>query len=76
MRTVECTSRIKLSPELAKSTGRVYGTKVEVGKFHQWGIEYEEFDTGPGNYTVAVVELFDGQVKTFPANDVKFIEER
>lgn len=50
-----------------KSHGEAYKAK-----FHQWGAEYEEFDTGPGNYTVAIVELEDGTIKTIPPNWVKF----
>lgn len=34
------------------------------GKFHGWGSGYEEFESGPGNYTVAIVEFPDGKVDT------------
>lgn len=43
-------------------------------KFHQWGAEYDEFENGPGNYTVAIVELEDGSIKTIPPNWLKFEE--
>jgi hypothetical protein len=26
------------------------------GVFHGWGCEYEEYESGPGNYTVGIVE--------------------
>ncbi len=42
------------------------------GFFHQWGFQYEEFESGPGNYTVAVVEMLDGHVKTVPADLIRF----
>ena len=31
----------------------------QIGKFHQWGSNYEEFENGAGNYSVAIVELPD-----------------
>ena len=27
--------------------------------FHQFGVDYEEFETGPGNFTTAIVEWLD-----------------
>lgn len=44
------------------------------GVFHQWGINYEEFDTGPGNYTIAIVELADGTVVEVLPSRVKFLD--
>ena len=52
-----------------KSQGEPYEAK-----FHQWGVEYEEFETGPGNLTVAIVELDDGSVKTVLPHWIKFEE--
>lgn len=52
-----------------------WGTmEFELGYFHQWGVSYEEFETGPGNYSVAIVELPDGRVVTPSANDIQFID--
>lgn len=54
------------------------GKKVENGKgqasFHGWGVDYEEFDTGPGNFSTAIVEYSDGSIETVPADDIKFCE--
>lgn len=44
------------------------------GVFHQWGINYEEFDTGPGNYTVAIVELEGGRVVEVIPTRVQFLD--
>ena len=42
-----------------------------LGEFHQWGSDYEEFETGPGNYTVGIVEDSDGKIhQPFPENIV------
>ena len=43
------------------------------GIFCQWGNAYEEFEAGPGNYTLAIIELPDGQVVTALPEDVKFL---
>lgn len=45
------------------------------GLFHQWGVAFEEFETGPGNYTVAIVERDDGTVETVDAGLVTFLEK-
>lgn len=42
------------------------------GLFHQWANNYEEFDEGPGNYTVALVELEDGTIEEVPPKNIKF----
>jgi len=47
--------------------------ECENASFHQWGNGYEEFDEGPGNYTVAIVELPDGRVITPLPENIQFI---
>ena len=42
------------------------------GRFHCWGQAYEEFKAGPGNYTMAIVELPGGRIVTALPEDVKF----
>lgn len=68
MRKVECT--------IVKSSwvdgSRVKSEEIINGVFHQWGSAYEEFDTGPGNYTVAIIELDDGSIKEFLPQHVRF----
>lgn len=44
------------------------------GVFHQWGSDYEEYENGPGNYSVGIVELEDGNVQRFIPENIKFIE--
>lgn len=43
-------------------------------RFHQWGGEYEEFESGPGNYTVAVVEFADGTIETVMPENIRFLD--
>lgn len=45
------------------------------GLFHGWGADYEEFETGPGNYTVAIVELPDGSIVTPIPENIEFVDE-
>ena len=32
------------------------------GKFHEWGVDFIETESGPGNFTVAIIELEDGSI--------------
>lgn len=43
------------------------------GLFHQWGNSYEEFESGAGNYSVALVELPDGTLAEVLPSNIKFI---
>jgi hypothetical protein len=49
--------------------------KVEIGEalFHQWGVDYEEFESGPGNFSVAIVEYNDGSIKMIYPPYIKFL---
>lgn len=44
------------------------------GYFHQWGVNYEELETGPGNFTTAIIETHDGCVVSCPAETVQFLD--
>ncbi len=44
------------------------------GLFHQWGNSYEEFESGAGNYSVALVELPDGTIAEVLPSNIKFID--
>lgn len=43
-----------------------------IGVFHGFGVDYEEFESGPGNFSTAIVEMPDGTVKNVPADMIKF----
>lgn len=51
--------------------------KVEVGagNFHQFGTDYEEFETGPANFSTAIVEMPDGNVVNVPVEMIRFDED-
>lgn len=42
------------------------------GVFHGWGMDYEEFETGPGNFSTAIVEMPDGTVRNWRADMIRF----
>ena len=42
------------------------------GIFHQWGVDYEEFENGAGNHSTAIVEMPDGSVKNVPVELIVF----
>lgn len=50
--------------------------KVEKGEaiFHQFGCDYQEFETGAGNFSTAIIERPDGQVENVPAEFIKFMD--
>ena len=45
------------------------------GMFHQWASDFVEFETGPGNYTVALIELDDGRIVKGAADTVVFLDK-
>ena len=49
---------------------------VEKGEaaFHQFGCDYEEFETGPGNFSTAIVEWPDGSIENVPLQNVRFLD--
>jgi hypothetical protein len=63
--------------ELHRPKGKMGYEKVCVGEgiFHMFGIDYEEFEAGPGNYTTAVVEMPDGSIQNLPLEFVVFVKE-
>jgi hypothetical protein len=44
------------------------------GIFHQWASAYEEFESGAGNYTIALIELPDGTMEEVLPTNIKFID--
>lgn len=50
--------------------------EFEKGTFLGFGIDYEEFESGPAQYTTAIVELKDGKVITTPPEFIQFINSK
>lgn len=47
---------------------------IHKGIFHQWANTYEEFESGAGNYTVALVEIESGEIVEVLPSKITFIE--
>lgn len=62
-----------------KCKGRYWKTgkyhEFELGYFHGWGSNYEEYENGAGNYSTAIVELPDGRVIMPVADDICFLDK-
>lgn len=43
--------------------------------FHCFGLDYEEFDSGPGTFSTAIIEWPNGQIENVPAHSIKFVKE-
>lgn len=69
-------ARDKDGNELKNEFKQIYNVKIRtgVGLFHRWGCDYEEFESGPGNYSTAIVEMEDGTIKNVPCEMVQFIK--
>lgn len=48
---------------------------IHKGTFLGWAQNYEEFEAGPGNYTMAIVEKDDGHVVLVWPELIQFIED-
>ena len=44
------------------------------GTFHQFGVDYEELEGGPGMFTTAIVEMPDGSVANVPVELIEFVD--
>ena len=44
------------------------------GTFHEFGVAYEEFESGAGNYSIAIVELKNGEIINPPVEMIRFDE--
>ena len=65
----------KWVPSSPGMSGHYESDYTHLGLFHQFGNAYEEFESGAGNYTVAIVELADGTVVEVLPTNLKFINK-
>lgn len=45
-----------------------------VGKFHEWGLELWEQESGDVTFTVGIIELMDGSIVTTTPDCITFID--
>lgn len=57
-----------------KYLGNRQYSDLQKGFFHQWGSAFEEFESGPGNYSVAIVEDETGQVHLIQHDCIQFAD--
>ena len=60
---------------MISGTGTWAEEYTEPGMFHEWANAYTEFETGPGNYTVGIVELPNGTITLVEPSRLKFVVE-
>lgn len=60
--------------QLVPGTGCFEKDFENEGLFHQWASSYEEFESGPGNFTVAIVETYDGFIHEVLPTNLLFID--
>lgn len=61
--------------EFVKNEDRTYTKRiVKQGYFHQWGSDYEDYESGPGNFSTAIVEMDDGTVENVYVEMISFVE--
>lgn len=57
--------------------GRIADGEPYEANFHAWGCNFEEFENGAGNYSVAIVELADGSIESISNPEwIKFIDNK
>ena len=47
---------------------------TQEGVFHEWGVSFVEFESGPGNFTVGIIELPSGEMIEIEVSAIKFID--
>lgn len=57
-----------------KDTGCFEDEFINSGIFHQWVSNYEEFETGAGNFTVGIVELPNGTIEQVLPQHIQFLD--
>lgn len=51
-------------------------SQFEIGTFHGFGVDFEEFDNGPGNFSTAIIERDNGTIIMKSLNyPVAFVDE-
>lgn len=61
-----------------KKDGDAFYSKVDDGdaSFHQWGVSYEEFESGGASFSTAIIERDDGQVENIAAEMIIFLDKK
>jgi len=49
--------------------------EIGAGNFHQFGVDHEDYQDGPGNFSTAIVEMPDGTIKNVPVEMIRFDDD-
>ena len=55
------------------------GTKEPIlyeANFCCWGLDYDEYESGPGNYSIAIIERDDGTIEKVDPTNIRFVKRR
>ena len=66
--------RVEVSKIVYTADGCSQKKPVYRGQFHGWGMDYEEFESGPGNHTAAIIEGPDGTIELVYPSLVCFLD--
>ena len=61
--------------EYERNSGKVESVFQGTALFHEFGVDYEEFESGHGNYSTAIIELPDGTIKNVYVTCIQFIDK-
>ena len=56
--------------------GHSFFSKIVVGegRFHQFGVDFQQFEEGGASFSSAIVEMPDGSVMNVPVDMIKFVD--
>lgn len=67
------TRKVMVRHNVKGDDGKWYLADKGEALFHCFGVNYEEFESGPGNFSIAIVEYPDGTLDTVPIEYVRFL---
>jgi len=56
----------------AKYTDPYQKREAGKGKFHEFGVDFEELEQGVGNFSIGIIETPDGKIINVPVNLIIF----
>ena len=66
--------KVIFSKLVKQEDGKLKLEEIGEARFHQFGSDYEEFESGGCSYSTAIIEKNDGSVENIPVNNIRFID--
>lgn len=73
-RVVNVYKNVRIPPPQGAFAYRTERQLIGPGLLHCFGTEHTEYQEGPGNFMVGVVEMPDGTINTIPVDLLEFVE--